>query len=206
MIKLKFFELDSIKKQDFRKQNPLNNQSVCSICDFSLLAEAENGWFNFIVTCEHLFLKNIYSYDELKQMSIDNEENYKEILYRLIDFCPSFENALRESDLSDEVRDFMLEDLNNTYETLQDLRNEINHITVPDKRFDPRKKLFSEKLVAFLYSSMIDFCKTSKVKGIPLSQKLIENIKAIMSNTTCIHHSHVMGEKIGYINRLQRQK
>ena len=81
------------------------------------------------------------------------------------------------------MRDFLLEDLDNCYSTFQDLREKINHISIPKKRFTSKKTLFSEKLIAFLYSSMVNFCKTDKVKGIPLSQKLIENVLAIMENT-----------------------
>ena len=45
---------------------------------------------------------------------------------------------------------------------------------------------------------MVNFCKPDKVKGIPLSQKFIENIIGIIENTHCIHHSHVTGEIKGY--------
>ena len=45
---------------------------------------------------------------------------------------------------------------------------------------------------------MVNFCKTDKVKGIPLFQKFIENITAVMENMHCIHHSHVTGEIKGY--------
>ena len=131
-------------------------------------------------------------------MNIENEENYEEILRRLIEFYPLFENALQEGELCDEVRYFLLEDLNNCYPTLQDLREDINHISIPKKRFASKKTLFSEKLIAFLYSNMVNFCKTDKVKGIPLFQKFIENITAVMENTHCIHHSHVTGEIKGY--------
>ena len=60
------------------------------------------------------------------------------------------------------------------------------------------QKTFSEKLLVFLYSSMIKFCKTDKVKGIPLSKTFIENLKGIISNRTYIHHSHITSEIIGY--------
>ena len=145
-------------------------------------------------------------YDDLKQMKIENEENYEEILRRLIQFYPLFENVLQEGELWDEVRNFMLEDLDNNYSSLQDLREEIDHISVPKKRFASKKLLFSEKLLAFLYSSKVNFCKTNKMKGIPLSQKFIENIRAIMENTHRIHHSHVTGEINDYVHSFCNEK
>ena len=47
---------------------------------------------------------------------------------------------------------------------------------------------------------MVNFCKTNKVKGISLSQKFIEYIRATMENTHCIHHWHVTGDIKGYVH------
>ena len=139
-------------------------------------------------------------------MNIENQENYEEILRRPIEFYPLFESALQDGKICYEVRDFWLEDLNNCYSTFQDLREEINHISIPKKRFASKKALFSEKLIAFLYSGMVNFCKTDKVKEIILSQKFIENIIAILENTHCIHHSHITGEIKGYAYSLCNEK
>ena len=106
-----------------------------------------------------------------------------------------------------EVANFLIEDLGRCYLTiLKDLREEIDHISVPKKKFSSKKVLFSEKLIAFLYSIMIKFCETSKVKGIPMSQKFLENIGAIMENNTCINHSHVTGEIKGYAHSFCDEK
>ena len=104
------------------------------------------------------------------------------------------------------MRDFLLEDSNNCYSTLQDLREEINHISIPKKKFASKKTLFSKKLTAFLYSSMVSFCKTNEVKGIPLFQKFIENIIVIMDNTRCIHHLHITGEIMGCVHSFCNEK
>ena len=164
IIKPKFFEIDSAEKQKFRKDNPLDKNSLCCLCDFPLAADSEKGWFDFVVRCEYLFLRNIYSYENLKQMNIENEENYEDIIRRLIEYYPLFENAIQEDDMCDEVMNFLLEDLNNYYSTLEELREEIS---IPKKRFNLKKTLFSEKLIAFLYLNILKFCKTSKVKRIP---------------------------------------
>ena len=66
----------------------MDSSTVCYLCDFPLTADNEKGWFDFVVRCEYLFLKNIYSYDDLIQMNIENKENYEEILRRLIEFYP----------------------------------------------------------------------------------------------------------------------
>ena len=76
LIKPNRFEIDSAKKQKFRKGKPIDKDSLCCICDFSIAVDGEKGWFDFVVECEYLFLRNIYSYEDLKQMNIENEENY----------------------------------------------------------------------------------------------------------------------------------
>ena len=129
-------------------------------------------------------------------MKIENEKNYEEILRSLIEFCPLFQNALQGGELCDEVRYFLLEDLDNCYPTFQDLGEEINHVSIPKKKFASEKTLFSEKLIAFLYSSMVNFCKTNKVKGILLSQKFIEYIIAIMESTHYIHNGNWRNKRL----------
>ena len=100
-----------------------------------LVADSEKGWFDFVFRCKYFFLSNIYSYNDLKQMNIENQKNYEEILRKLIELYPLFENALQKGKLCDEVRDFMLEDLNNYYSIFQDLREETDHISIPKRRF-----------------------------------------------------------------------
>ena len=75
-------------------------------------------------------------------MNTEKEENYEEILQRLIQLYPLFENALQGGELCDEVRNFMLEDLNINYSSLQDLREEIDHISIPKKRFASKNTIF----------------------------------------------------------------
>ena len=67
IIKPKFFEIDSIKKQIYRKENPVKKQeTVCSISGF--LLDVDNvGWFDFIVKCEHLLLKTSILLTALKK-------------------------------------------------------------------------------------------------------------------------------------------
>ena len=75
LIKQKFFELTDTKKQDFIKENPLfPSETTYCICGFLLDVEAcgegKKGWYDIIVEREHLFLRNIYSEDELKKWKI----------------------------------------------------------------------------------------------------------------------------------------
>ena len=96
-----------------------------------------------------MFLRNIYSYEGLEKGEIKDEESYKEILYWLALYS-LFEAALQDGVICDEVRDFMLEDLNNNYETFGELREDIEHISVLKKPFGSKKKrCFQKRLSPF---------------------------------------------------------
>ena len=131
-------------------------------------------------------------------MHIETEEKYTEIIHRLLEFYPLFEKALDDGDVADEVRNFLLEDLDDCYSTLQELKEKNHYVSLPKKKFDTRKNLFSQKILAFLYSAMVGFCETDKVKEIPLSKNFLENLKGIMTNKNYLHHSHISGEIIEY--------
>ena len=113
-IKPKFLDVNDIKKQIYIKENPIvPSKTACSICGFLLVVEA-NGehkrWYDFIVECEYLFLRNIYNEANLKKMKIENIEKH-EIFDRLVDLFPVVESALEDGDRSVEFKDFMLEEL-----------------------------------------------------------------------------------------------
>ena len=69
--KPKFIEVNDIKKQVFVKENTIVlSKTTCSICWFLLdvQAESENKrWYNFIVECECLLLRNIYNNTDLQK-------------------------------------------------------------------------------------------------------------------------------------------
>ena len=83
--------------------------------------------------CEHLFLRNIYFADELEKMDIETEEKYTEIINRLLEYYPLFETAIEDGDICDEVRSFLIEDLNECYSTIKGLREDICHVSVPKR-------------------------------------------------------------------------
>ena len=202
IMKPKFLELSDVKRQIFIKENKIiPSQTTCSICVFLLDAEIEGEhkrWCNFVVEREHLFLRNIFTLNELREMKIDNIEEYYQIIDRLVESFPEVENALDTEDMSEEFKNFLLEDLIDQYPTLREMKDDINHIILPKKPFCANKFDFSDKIISFTYSTLIKFLRTNKVKGVPLSKTFIENLKGIIKNKVHVHHYHVTGEVIGY--------
>ena len=84
-------------------------------------------------------------------MNIKEEQDYKEVLYRLIDLYSAFETCLQEKVICKEVQAFMLEDPGNNYESFEELKLDIEQVQVPNKPFSSKKILYSEKIIAFLY-------------------------------------------------------
>ena len=82
----------------------------------------------------------------------------------------------------------------------------IYYISVPKKKFSSKKTLFSEKLIGFLYLTMVGFCKTNKVQRIPLSKKFIDNLLGILDSTYQLHHSHVRGKNNRFCSQLLQPK
>ena len=100
------------------------------------------------------------------------------------------EKAIEDCDICSEVRSVLVEDLNDCYSTLNELREDIYHVSVPKKKCSSKNTLFSEKIIALLYSTMVSFCRTDKVKGIPLAKNFIENVRETLNNTIGYSHSY----------------
>ena len=137
-------------------------------------------------------------------MDIDTTEKYCDIIYKLLELSPMFERALDNGDMSDEFKNFMMEDLEDVYTTLSELKEDIDHIAISKRSI--RKIHFLDKMIAFIYSTLVKFCKTNKIKGIPMSKNSTENLKGIIKNRTDVHHSHITGKITGYAHSYCNQK
>ena len=92
IFKSRLNELDEINKQLFTRNNPIDwSHETCVICGFKLATGIRHDHnhdnlttgYDFTVTKEHIFLRNIYSSQELKQSkNIKDLEYY----YRAFDY------------------------------------------------------------------------------------------------------------------------
>ena len=114
-----------------------------------------------------------------------------------MDLFPVVKKALVDGDESVEFKDFMIEELDNIYCTVDELKKDIDNVVVKKKKFSNSKPDFADKIINFIYSSLTEFVVTDKIKGIPMSKNFIDNIKCIMRNKTYLHHSHISREIVG---------
>ena len=92
----KSHELDFDDKALFKKNTKAYINTQCCLCDFSLDPKIENSWLDHVIEAKHLFLENIYTEKQIKQMEIEKLEEYwkkiKQILNVMNDFVDSIEN------------------------------------------------------------------------------------------------------------------
>ena len=100
----------------------------------------------------------------------------------------------------------MQEDLDNVYSILREMKDDIDNIVVAKKSFRKTKADFADIILSFIYTLLIKFVETNKVKGILMSKNFIDNLKGIMENKIHIHHSHISGEIIEYAHRFCHYK
>lgn len=147
IIKPRCFDIQYSQKEHLRQKSPITNQTLCSICDFPMDPQTDNGCLNHVIKSEHLFLKNIYDQDEMKKMEIDNLDDYTVILYRLLNIFEEFEDVLQSGKMTKTVMDSLRGDLDlaATYEIFELLRGDIENIYVPKRSFAKKKQKYLQK-------------------------------------------------------------
>ena len=71
-------------------------------------------------------------------MTIESEEKYSEIVHKVLEYYPVFEEALEDCDeyneICEEVKDFLVDYLNDAYDDLKELKENIQCIEVSKKK------------------------------------------------------------------------
>ena len=130
--------------------------------------------------------------------NLKNICNYNACFEKFIELIPKVEDAIENPQWireKEKFEDFMRYDLNDVYSHLSEMKEAIDELKIV-KKID--KFAYIGKKIFFIYSSIVDFCQTDKVRGIPIFEKFIENVKGILYNKTHVHHSHITGDIIGY--------
>ena len=131
IIKQRFVDLECQKKIDFRKQHPITEETLCSICDFPLNPQAKGVWLDHVIESEYLFLNNIYDKEQFKKMEIEKLDDYSDIIYRLANHFEEFEEFV-ENQTSSDVRNFFDPE---EFDTFRDLQEETEKIDIPKRRY-----------------------------------------------------------------------
>ena len=99
---------------------------------------------NFVAARKHLFLRNIYTIEDLTAIGIDTTEKYNKIFEGLLNLFPVVEAALKDEIESDEFKRFMEEDLNDMYTHVEEVKEYVDNIPV-------KKNLFIKYIIPVKY-------------------------------------------------------
>ena len=182
--KHKVLDVELEQKSKFIKNNAMKKNNLCCICDFPLDPKAPNGWADHVFRSEYLFLENIYSEKEIKQMKNEKFKRYEEKLNKILDeldkFCMSIEESRNDGDNSE----------------IDEIIKKIKNI---EKSSEDKGKATKEKTIGFLYGCSNCFIRSDKFKvEYPISSKFLANTISIVKNRIVIHHSNKTGKIIGY--------
>ena len=115
----------------------------------------------------------------LPLLIIEDIDNYYSSFDRLIELFPALESDLNGIEETLEFTDFHETELDNVYCTVEVLKEDLDNIVI--KRNSFVKADFADKIITSVYSSLIKFEETNKIKSIPKSKSFMKNIKGIMN-------------------------
>ena len=103
-IKSQYLETDLLRKNKYEKEHSINwDKDKCLICNFPLKIDPigpdvpNNGisYGDFSIRCEHKFLKNIYSKEQLTSSSqIKTLKDYHQTFKKFLEICTSLQSVL----------------------------------------------------------------------------------------------------------------
>ena len=186
--KSNFLELNDIEKQLFVNENPtIPSRTICCICGFLLDIESASGhevnkktWYNFVVEKEHLFIRNIYSKEELGEMKdisdiSDYHEKFKIFIKIVMLLGKKFGNyRMEEKHLLEE---FFHYDLDDKFSHFGKLRDAIDEFKVV-RKFG--KCNYIDKIIGFVDVNIMNFEKTGEVNPLIFSAICIDNAKGLI--------------------------
>lgn len=132
-------------------------------------------------------------------MNIDEIRKYSEKVCKILDNFDEFCNSIE----SETVSSLMT---NQKGPELEQIKEKIIKIDICESNRKSKEVSYKEKVIAFLYTETFKFLKTNKVNKIPISQKFLSNMNALLRHQNCVHHSHVTGNIIGYAHTFCNKK
>ena len=172
LIISKFLELDNIKKEIFVKENPISpSKTNCFVCGFLLDIEGscsneddKKTWYDFVGEKEHLFIRNVYSKQELADMeNISNIEDFHKVFGRFVKIVMLLEKYLYKPRVGKDslLEEFFRYDLTDEFCHLGEIRNTIDEFKAM-RKFG--KCDYIDKTIGFVYANIMKLKETEKVK------------------------------------------
>ena len=208
-VKYKNLELSLESKNEFEKENPIDWENrECVLCRFPLEANpttSENekmSYGDFIIKKEHMFLRNIFSKEELlKSSSIATFESFHKHFIEFLEIVVFLEEEIKSSQLFSDCSYVNLkrfiEKHFSEFDSFKHIKHDIE--TVQIKGYSNTKiPKFNLQLYAFVYDKVMKFPFSKFEYETVTTTNLFTSVHRIINAKIHLHHSHVTGEVKGY--------
>ena len=156
---------------------------------------------DFFIRYENKFFRNIYSVEELKELTqINTSESYYKSYQKFIRICIGVLGISgTNSNIDDDINSDLKEILNEKLPEIDDinkLKSNIEAVEIKNLiKSTGAKKIarFNLKLYAFIYDSLIDFPKSKFNYETITTDNFFRNAHRLINVKIHIHHSHVTG-------------
>ena len=209
--KYRNLELDTKSKNEFERENPIDwENGECVLCRFPLEANPTNpknekmSYGDFIIKKEHMFLRNIFSKEELlKSSSINTFESFHKHFIEFLEIVVFLEeginSSLQFSDCSYPNLIRFIEKHFNEFDSFQQIKQDIE--TVEIKGYVNSKiPKFKLQLYAFVYDKVMKFPFSKFECETVTTTNFFRSVHRIINAKIHLHHSHVTGEVKGYVH------
>ena len=157
-------------------------------------------WYNFVVQQENLFIRKIYSREDILSMqSLSTLKKYYEkfcCFSKTVIFLERYNKSTNLTSNNDQEtwKEFFTYDLNDEFEDTDEIYDAIDDFIVV-KNCGQYNNI--DKIIGSVSSNIMKFKKAENVKSPIFSAIFIDNVKGLIDSKNMIH-SHVSGKIISY--------
>ena len=210
--KYKNLELSIENKNEYERQNPIDwENGECVLCRFPLYANPTNpqnakiSYGDFIIKKEHMFLRNVFSKEELlKSSSINTFESFHqhfiEFLKIVVFLEEGIKSSLQFSDCSYPELISFIEKHFSEFDCFEHIKEEIETVDIKGGYANSKIPKFNLQLYAFVYDKVMKFPFSQFECETVTTANLFDSIHKIINGKIHLHHSHVTGEVKGYVH------
>ena len=191
--------------------NPVNWKSdKCVKCKMPLKIEPTNfetpddemTYRDFVICFEHAFIRNIYTYDQIKEShhleTLEKYEIYQKFVAISIGLLSMLNNYNKNDKINTEVSNFIEE--NYADDTIDELKNGImqtenKNAAKPSVGKVPK---FNLKIYAFVYNLLVYFPPTDMQYETFTTNSFFIIVHRLIKMEIHLDHSHVTGKILGY--------
>ena len=211
-IKSQNLEIDAFSKMQYERKNPVNwKNNRCVICKMPLRVEPtsfetpddEMTFEDFIIRFEYKFIRNIYTYEQIKDSHhLETLEKCYEVYQKFvaisIGLLSMFNNYNKNDEINTEVSEFMEE--NYTDDSIDELKNCIMQTEIKNALKSSYDKVpkFDFKIYAFVYNLLVRFPVTDIQYETFTTDSFLIHVHRLIKIKVHLHHSHITSKILRY--------